>query len=76
MESIFASEFNIPRSSKIPRGSARMEDILKRSKLISDGQTIDYYDQFYRDHKLLLKLFQVINRYLCTDASIETRCVE
>lgn len=45
--------------------SARVKDISKRSKLNSaDGNVLDQHDQFYRDHKLLLKLFQV--SYFCS----------
>lgn len=40
--------------------SPRIRDISKRSMLNSaDGHVLDQHDQFYRDHKLLLKLFQV-----------------
>lgn len=49
---------------KIPpkelKSSARAQAIEERSHLNSaDGRVIDKHDQFYRDHKLLLKLFQV-----------------
>nr|UNE74349.1 gustatory receptor 2 [Holotrichia oblita] len=41
--------------------SARAREICKRSQLSSsDGNILDQHDQFYRDHKLLLKLFQVL----------------
>nr|AVH87320.1 gustatory receptor 5 [Holotrichia parallela] len=41
--------------------SARAREISKRSQLSSaDGNILDQHDQFYRDHKLLLKLFQVL----------------
>lgn len=42
------------------QSSARAQAIEERSQLNSaDGHVIDEHDQFYRDHKLLLKLFQV-----------------
>ncbi|XP_022903591.2 gustatory and odorant receptor 22-like [Onthophagus taurus] len=41
--------------------SARARDIKERSQLPqNDGKVIDEHDQFYRDHKLLLKLFQIL----------------
>lgn len=44
------------------KSSARAQAIEERSQLnSSDGHVIDEHDQFYRDHKLLLKLFQVDN---------------
>lgn len=43
------------------KSSARAMAIEDRSQLdSSDGHVIDEHDQFYRDHKLLLKLFQVL----------------
>lgn len=45
--------------------SARAKQIHERKKLdSSNGNILDEHDQFYRDHKLLLKLFQVIFRYI------------
>ncbi|XP_031341556.1 gustatory and odorant receptor 22-like isoform X2 [Photinus pyralis] len=59
--SFYKDDFHIPTIGKQPRGSARAQEIYKRSLLkSSDGQTLDDHDQFYRDHKLLLKLFQVL----------------
>ncbi|KAK4886234.1 hypothetical protein RN001_002505 [Aquatica leii] len=58
---IYSKDLFISTVEKQPRGSARAQDIYKRSMLkSSDGQVLDDHDQFYRDHKLLLKLFQVL----------------
>lgn len=58
---IYGKDFpmrNIP--PKELKSSARAQAIEERSQLNSaDGHVIDEHDQFYRDHKLLLKLFQV-----------------
>ncbi|KAF5308870.1 hypothetical protein FQR65_LT00570 [Abscondita terminalis] len=58
---IYSKDFLVSTVEKQPRGSARAQEIYKRSMLkSSDGRTLDDHDQFYRDHKLLLKLFQVL----------------
>lgn len=58
---IYGKDFGYkPPLPKELQGSARAAAIEERSKLNSrDGYVIDEHDQFYRDHKLLLKLFQV-----------------
>ncbi|KAF5285309.1 hypothetical protein FQA39_LY04408 [Lamprigera yunnana] len=58
---LYSNEFYVSTVEKDLRGSARAQEIYKRSLLkSSNGQTLDDHDQFYRDHKLLLKLFQVL----------------
>ena len=57
----YQDELYIKKEIKELRQSARTREINKRSKLDqNDGSIIDQHDQFYRDHKLLLKLFQVL----------------
>lgn len=57
----YKDELYIKNEIKELRQSARTREINKRSKLDqNDGRIIDQHDQFYRDHKLLLKLFQVL----------------
>lgn len=56
----YADELAIKGVIKEFKNSARAKNIAKRSLLNSaDGNVLDQHDQFYRDHKLLLKLFQV-----------------
>lgn len=57
---LYGKELHIKQISKWLRGSARAQEIAKRSELdSSDGNVIDIHDQFFRDHKLLLVLFRV-----------------
>lgn len=54
-------EFDSKNISKNIRSSARARDIALRSRLSSsDLNVLEEHDQFWRDHKLLLKLFQVL----------------
>lgn len=56
----YNNDFTITTREKQIKSSARAQEIYKRSALDSaDGRIIDEHDQFYKDHKLLLKLFQV-----------------
>lgn len=56
----YPNEFTIKEPTNYNK-SARAKQINERMKLDSnDGKILDEHDQFYRDHKLLLKLFQVI----------------
>lgn len=56
----YRNDFHIATIETQLKGSARAQEIHKRSMLNSaDGKTLDDHDQFYKDHKLLLKLFQV-----------------
>ncbi|NP_001161916.1 gustatory receptor 2 [Tribolium castaneum] len=58
---LYGNELHIKQISKWLRGSARAQEIQKRSELDSkDGHVIDEHDQFFRDHKLLLVLFRVL----------------
>ncbi|GJQ65703.1 hypothetical protein Trydic_g7787 [Trypoxylus dichotomus] len=57
----YSEEFFIKGLTNEFKLSARVRQITKRSMLDSgDGNILDNHDQFYRDHKLLLKLFQVL----------------
>lgn len=54
----FEREFDPKNISCKIRSSARARDIADRSTLSSaDGNVLEQHDQFWRDHKLLLKLF-------------------
>lgn len=54
-------EFDSKNISKKIRSSARARDIAIRSRLSSaDPNVLEEHDQFWRDHKLLLRLFQVL----------------
>lgn len=57
---LYGKEFHYREVPKELQGSARTQAIKDRIHLDpNDGYIIDKHDQFYRDHKLLLKLFQV-----------------
>lgn len=63
LSQFYGKDFNLKAIPKELKGSARAQAIADRAKLNSaDGNVIDEHDQFYRDHKLLLKLF-VVSRY-------------
>lgn len=56
----YGKDFSYKAVPKELKGSARAQGISERAKLnSSDGYIIDEHDQFYKDHKLLLKLFLV-----------------